>query len=204
MTLAFLVTSFVIVIAPGPGVLFTLGTGLAHGPRAAIVAATACTIGILPHMLAAIFGLTALLHASALLFQSFKYLGVAFLLYMAWNTLHEKGALTVTQEAAGPRPVRRILASAILVNALNPKLTIFFVAFLPQFVSAGETHPLPHMLALSGVFMAMTLVVFVAYGLFAASIREHIISRPRVLAWMRWSFAAAFVGLGAKLALTEQ
>ncbi|HEX6093924.1 MAG TPA: LysE family transporter, partial [Dongiaceae bacterium] len=93
---------------------------------------------------------------------------------------------------------------AILINILNPKLSIFFFAFLPQFVRADDPAPLSHMLLLSAVFMLLTFVVFVGYGLFAASVRSHVISRPRVLAWMRRAFAAAFVALGAKLALAER
>ena len=148
-------------------------------------------------------GLAAILHTSALAFQIFKYLGVAYLLYMAWNTLKEHGALKVEKEVGG-RSALQVTVTAILVNILNPKLSIFFLAFLPQFVSTAEAHPLSRMLELSGVFMLMTFVVFVAYGLFAAAIRDHVISRPRVLTWMRRSFAAAFVGLGAKLALADR
>ena len=203
MSFEFLITSLIVVISPGTGVLYTLATGLSRGSRASVVAAFGCTIGIVPHMAAAIMGLAALLHTSALAFQTFKYLGVAYLLYMAWNTLQERGALKIEQEV-GARSAIQVTVTGILINILNPKLSIFFLAFLPQFVSAAEPHPLSRMLALSGVFMLMTFVVFVGYGLFAASIRDHVISRPRVLTWMRRSFAAAFVALGARLALTDR
>ena len=175
----------------------------ARGPRASVVAAFGCTLGIVPHMAAAILGLAALLHTSALAFQTFKYLGVAYLLYMAWNALREHGALRVEGEV-GARSAVQVTITAILINILNPKLSIFFLAFLPQFVSATEAHPLSRMLELSAVFMLMTFVVFVGYGLCAASIRTHVISRPRVLTWMRRTFAAAFVALGAKLALADR
>ncbi len=203
MSIEFLITSLIVVASPGTGVLYTLGTGLSRGARASIVAAFGCTVGIVPHMAAAIMGLAAILHTSALAFQIFKYLGVAYLLYMAWNTLKEHGALKVEKEI-GARSSLQVTVTAILVNILNPKLSIFFLAFLPQFVSTTEPHPLSRMLELSGVFMLMTFVVFVAYGLFAAAIRDHVISRPRVLTWMRRSFAAAFVGLGAKLAFADR
>ena len=203
MSVAFLLSSFIVIVSPGTGVLYTLAAGLSRGSRASVVAAFGCTIGIVPHMAAAIMGLAALLHTSALAFQTFKYLGVACLLYMAWNTLRERGTLKVEQEV-GARSAIQVTVTGILINILNPKLSIFFLAFLPQFVSAGEPHPLSRMLALSGVSMQMTFVVFVGYGLFAASIRDHVISRPRVLTWMRRTFAAAFVGLGAKLALSER
>ena len=203
MSIDFLVTSLIVVVSPGTGVLYTLAAGLARGSRASIVAAFGCTLGIVPHMAAAIMGLAALLHASALAFHTLKYLGVAYLLYMAWNTLREQGALRV-EHAVGARSARQVIVTAILINILNPKLTIFFFAFLPQFVSANELHPLPRMLELSSVFMVMTFVVFVGYGLFAAWIRGHVISRPQVLAWMRRTFAAAFVALGVKLALADR
>jgi len=203
MSIEFLITSFIVVISPGTGVLYTLATGLSRGARASVVAAFGCTLGIVPHLAAAIMGLAALLHTSALAFQIFKYLGVAYLLFMAWSTLRESGALKVEKDV-GARSAVQVTVTAILINILNPKLSIFFLAFLPQFISAGEPNPLPRMLELSGVFMLMTFVVFVGYGLFAASIRDHVISRPRVLTWMRRSFAAAFAALGAKLAFADR
>lgn len=203
MSLEFLITSFIVVVSPGTGVLYTLAAGLSRGSRASVVAAFGCTLGIVPHLAAAIMGLAAILHTSAVAFQIFKYLGVAYLLYMAWNTLRESGALRVEQQV-DVRSAAQVTVTAILINILNPKLSIFFLAFLPQFVSTDEPHPLSRMLALSGVFMLMTFVVFVGYGLFAAAIRDHVITRPRVLTWMRRAFAAAFVALGAKLAVAER
>jgi threonine/homoserine/homoserine lactone efflux protein len=199
----FLVTSLIVVVSPGIGVLYTLAAGLSRGARASIVAAFGCTLGIVPHMAAAITGLATLLHTSALAFQTLKYLGVAYLLYMAWNTLRQRGSLKVEKEI-GPRSATEVITSAILINLLNPKLSIFFFAFLPQFVSADEPHPLARMFEMSAVFMLLTFAVFVGYGVFAASIRSHVISRPRVLAWMRRAFAGAFVALGARLALADR
>jgi len=201
--LEFLITSLIIVASPGTGVLYTLATGLSRGSRASVVAAFGCTLGIVPHMAAAIMGLAALLHTSALAFNAFKYLGVAYLLYMAWNALREHGSLKVEKQL-GSRSAVQITVTAILINILNPKLSIFFLAFLPQFVSANDPHLLAHMLELSAVFMLMTFVVFVVYGLFAASIRDHVVTRPRVLTWMRRTFAGAFVALGAKLAFADR
>ncbi len=203
MSVDFLITTLIVVISPGTGVLFTLATGLSRGSRASVVAAFGCMLGIVPHMAAAIMGLAALLHTSALAFQTLKYAGVVYLLYMAWQTLKQHGTLKVESQTA-ERSSWQVIVHAILINILNPKLTIFFFAFLPQFVGAGDSAPLARMLELSGVFMVLTLVVFVGYGLFAAAIRNHVISRPRVLAWMRRSFAAAFVALGAKLAFADR
>ena len=203
MSIDFLVTTLIIVVSPGTGVLFTMATGLSRGSRASVVAAFGCTLGIVPHMAAAIMGLAALLHTSALAFQTFKYLGVAYLLYMAWMTLREHGPLKVEKEV-GAKSATQVIVSAILINILNPKLSIFFFAFLPQFVSPAEPDPLLRMSELSGVFMALTFVVFVGYGLFAAGIRNHVISRPKVLTWMRRTFAGAFALLGAKLAFADR
>jgi threonine/homoserine/homoserine lactone efflux protein len=203
MSLAFLLTSLVIVATPGTGVLYTLAAGLSRGARASVLAAFACTLGIVPHMVAAITGLAALLHTSAVAFQTLKYLGVAYLLFMAWSTWREHGALTVEEDAA-PIPAGKVLASGVLINILNPKLTIFFFAFLPQFVSTGSSGSLVHMVALSAVFMLLTFVVFALYGVFAAGVRRHVIARPRVLLWMRRTFAGSFVALSAKLALASR
>jgi threonine/homoserine/homoserine lactone efflux protein len=203
VSLEFLITSFVVIVSPGTGVLYTLAAGLSRGSRASVVAAFGCTIGIVPHMAAAIMGLAALLHTSALAFQVFKYAGVAYLLYMAWNTLGERGALKVEREVDARWAVQ-VTVTAILINILNPKLSIFFLAFLPQFVRADEPNPLARMLALSAVFMLMTFGVFVGYGLFAAAVRDRVISRPRVVTWMRRTFAGAFAALGTRLAFAER
>jgi threonine/homoserine/homoserine lactone efflux protein len=203
MSLEFLLTSLIIVASPGTGAIYTIAAGLTRGAKASVLAAFACTIGIVPHLIAAMMGLAALLHASALAFSIVKYAGVAYLLWMAWQTLKEQGALSV-ETTADKRSAWRVLVDGLALNVLNPKLSIFFVAFLPQFIAADEASPMARMLELSGVFMAMTFVVFALYGLFAAAMRDKVVSRPAVMAWLRRTFAAAFVALGAKLALTER
>jgi threonine/homoserine/homoserine lactone efflux protein len=203
VSLEFLLTSLIIVASPGTGAIYTIAAGLTRGAKASLLASFACTLGIVPHLIAAMMGLAALLHASALAFSIVKYAGVAYLLWMAWQTLKEQGALSV-EAAADERSAWRVLVDGLALNVLNPKLSIFFVAFLPQFIAAGEASPMARMLELSGVFMAMTFVVFALYGLFAAAMRDKVVSRPAVMAWLRRTFAAAFVALGAKLALTER
>lgn len=203
MTPEFLLTSLIVVLAPGTGVIYTLAVALGRGRRASIAAAFGCTLGIVPHMLAAILGVAALLHASALAFQAVKIAGVAYLLYLAWTTLRSGGALKVEADS-DPRGLPRIAATGVLVNILNPKLSIFFLAFLPQFVDAANPHPLAEMLELSAVFMAMTFAVFVLYGMAAAAVRGRVLSSPSAMAWLRRSFAAAFVLLGVRLALAER
>lgn len=203
MSVDFLLISLIIVLTPGTGVIVTLSAGLARGARASLVAAVGCTLGIVPHMLAAITGLAALLHSSALAFETIKYAGVAYLLFMAVTTLKADGPLQVGA-AETPSSDWQVIRSGVLVNVLNPKLSIFFVAFLPQFVSPGGDHQTVSMIQLSIAFMVMTLVVFAIYGLTAAFVRDSIISRPRVLMWIRRAFAVSFVGLGFKLVLTKR
>ncbi|MGV9452796.1 LysE family translocator [Streptomyces sp. NPDC003635] len=203
MSIAFLLTTLVVVATPGTGVVYTLAAGLSYGRRASVVAAFACALGILPHMVATITGVAALLHASATAFQILKYAGVAYLLYMAWATLRDKEAITV-QEASAPLSAGRMIVRGVLINLLNPKLTMFFFAFLPQFVDPDGPRAVPRMLALSGVFMLATFVVFAVYGVLAASVRSKVVARPGVMTWLRRSFAGSFVALGAKLAFTAR
>jgi len=203
LSIEFLLTSLIIVASPGTGALFTIGAGLSRGGRAGVLAAFAATLGIVPHLVAALTGLAALLHTSALAFEIVKYAGVAYLLYMAWGTLREHGALKV-EENPDVRSTLQVISDGILINLLNPKLSIFFVAFLPQFIAANEPHVVARMLELSGIFMLVTFVIFSIYGLAAAAMRDRVIGSPRVMRWMRRTFAAAFVALGARLAVQQQ
>jgi threonine/homoserine/homoserine lactone efflux protein len=203
VTVAFLITSLIIVVTPGIGVLLTISTGLTRGARAGVIAAFGCTLGIVPHLTAAITGTAALLHASGVAFEAMKVAGVVYLLYLAWTTWRDERPLAVEPDRAG-RSALRIIGSAILANLLNPKLTIFFFAFLPQFVPRHGHGQLGRMIELSLVFMAMTFVVFALYGLFAASVRDRVIARPRLVRRLRRTFAASFVALGVKLAATAR
>jgi threonine/homoserine/homoserine lactone efflux protein len=203
MSFAFLLTSLIVVASPGTGVLYTLAVALTRGGSASVAAAFGCTLGIIPAMMAAALGLAAVLHTSALAFAALKWCGVLYLLYMSWQTLRESGALAVDTSPAA-RSHRRIIVTGFLINILNPKLSIFFLAFLPQFIAADAAHPLRDMLALSAAFMAMTFVVFVIYGLFAAGVRDRVVTRPRVMGWIRQAFAGGFALLGARLALTDR
>ena len=203
MTLDYFLTSLIVILLPGTGVLYTLAFGLGRGWRASLWAALGCTLGIVPHIAASIAGLAALLHASALAFQIIKYAGVAYLFYMAWSVLRDGGALQISERQEG-MPAGRIVLNGILLNILNPKLSLFFFAFLPQFVPAGIAHPTSLMLELAAIFMALTFIVFLAYGAFAAATRRYVISRPAVLAWLRRGFAGAFGLLGLRLALAER
>ena len=199
MTPEFLLTTLVVVATPGAGVLYTLAAGVSRGWRASLVAAFACTLGIVPHVIAAVTGLAAIMHASVMAFSIIKWLGVAYLVYLAWKTFRDKSVFAIDAEPARPSPWRVIL-SGVLVNTLNPKLTIFFFAFLPQFVPEGSADAVPLMAYLSAVFMGVTLVVFSFYGVFAAAVRNKVFTRPRVVAWVRRSFAGTYLVLAGRLA----
>jgi len=203
LSLNFLVTCLIVVLIPGTGVIFTVSTGLTAGKRASVFAALGCTAGILPHLLASVLGLSALLHTSALAFEVLKYAGVAYLLYLAYATWRDRSAFAMN-EAPAVATARSLMLRGFLLNILNPKLTIFFLAFLPQFVTPGSTAPAVQMLVLSAVFMAMTFAVFVIYGLLANGFRRAVIESPRVQNWLRRSFAAAFAGLGLNLAFAQR
>jgi threonine/homoserine/homoserine lactone efflux protein len=207
MSLSFLLTSLIVIVSPGTGVLYTLAAALTKGAKASVAAAFGCTLGIVPSMLAAMLGLAAIMHTSALAFAALKWCGVIYLLYMAWQALREKGALAVDtrlDSRLDARSAKRVIITGFLINILNPKLSIFFLAFLPQFIAAEEGHPLLQMLELSATFMVMTFAVFVLYGLFAARVRDHVVTRPRVMTWLRRGFAGGFAALGARLAFAER
>ena len=203
ITADFLITSLIVVLIPGTGVVFTVSTGLVLGKRASVFAALGCTAGIVPHLLATVVGLAAILHMSAVAFQILKLAGVAYLLYLAYATWRDREAFAIDKPPA-TTSATSIVVRAFLLNILNPKLSIFFLAFLPQFVAPNASSPLLQLLTLSGVFMAMTFAVFVVYGLLANGFRKAVINSPRVQAWLRRSFAAAFAALGVNLAFSER
>ncbi len=132
MRVDFLITSMVVILIPGTGVIYTLATGLGAGRAASVAAAFGCTLGILPHIAAAMFGLAAVLHTSAVLFTTLKYLGAAYLLYLAYLTLREAGPVTIERRNRLAAGKSRIISTGFLINILNPKLSIFFLAFLPN------------------------------------------------------------------------
>jgi len=203
VTLNFLITSLIVVLIPGTGVVYTVATGLRLGRKASVFAAIGCTFGIVPHLLASILGLAAILHMCAVAFQAVKFSGVAYLFYLAWAMWRDTGSFAFDKPPSETEP-HNIAVKAFLLNILNPKLSIFFLAFLPQFVSPNGTSPLAQMLIFSGIFMGMTFVVFVVYGLLANLFRSSVINSPRVQTGLQRSFAIAFAGLGVDLAFSKQ
>ena len=199
----FFITALIVVLIPGTGVIFTVSVGLAQGRSASAFAAFGCTLGILPHLLATVFGLAALMHTSALAFEMLRYAGAAYLLYLAWATWRDTAGFSVDRSAS-PKSSIELIVKAFLLNILNPKLTLFFLAFLPQFVQPSAGPALLQLITLSGVFMAMTFAVFVIYGLLAHLFRTAVIDSPSVQGWLRRGFATVFAGLGIQLALSER
>jgi threonine/homoserine/homoserine lactone efflux protein len=202
LTLHFLVTALILVLLPGTGVLFTVATGLRQGRRASLFAALGCTAGILPHLLATILGLAALLHLCAVAFQLVKFAGAAYLLYLAWGLWRETGRFALDPAPAAVRP-RDIVLKAFLINILNPKLSIFFLAFLPQFIDPASPSPLLQMLRLAGTFMAMTLAVFIAYGLLANACRASLRS-AKLRSWVQRGCALALAAIAINLACSDR
>lgn len=200
ITLQFLLTALVVVIAPGTGVIYTLALGLGQGRRASLWAALGCTVGIVPHLAAATLGLAAVLHTSALLFTVVKWAGVAYLLYLAWQALKDGGALSV-QETGTRQSGWQIARRGALINILNPKLSIFFLALLPPFLSGNPTSATAEMTVMGAVFMTLTFAVFALYGIFAAAARRRLLGSTRVMTWLSRSFAAIFAALAGRLAL---
>lgn len=204
ISIEFLVTSLVVVLIPGTGVLYTVASGLFMSWRAAIAAAIGCTIGIVPSLLASVFGLALIFHTSALAFQIIKYAGVIYLLYLAWSMWRSSGALQLGEKKAEQHSMASVAIRGCLINILNPKLSIFFLAFLPQFLTQQADQPVEQMIALGGIFMLMTLLVFILYGILANSVREYIIHSEKISGMIQKVFAGSFAALGLKLALTEK
>ena len=203
ISLEFLITSLIVVLIPGTGVVFTVSTGIIQGRKASVFAALGCTAGIVPHLLATVLGLSAVMHTSAIAFQTLKFAGVAYLFYLAFAAWRDKAAFAIETKPSASTAAG-LVVRAFLLNILNPKLTIFFLAFLPQFVEPNSTAPLAQLLLLSAVFMAMTFAVFVLYGFLAHFFRRAVVESPRVQSCLRYGFASAFAALGTNLALSDR
>jgi threonine/homoserine/homoserine lactone efflux protein len=199
----FLLTSLVVVLVPGTGVVYTITTGLTLKWRASIFAAIGCTLGIVPHILASIFGLSALLNMSAQVFSVLKWTGAIYLLYLAWNMWQEAGTIDLNKKST-ETSVTQIIMKAIAINLLNPKLTLFFFAFLPLFVSKNSPYPTVEMIVLSAVFMGITFLVFAVYGILASGISAYLMNSSKAVKRIQQAFAVILAGFAVKLALSEK
>ncbi len=203
ITPEFLLTSLVVVLVPGTGVIYTVTTGLALKWRASLFAALGCTLGIVPHILASILGLSALLNMSAQVFSVLKLAGAAYLLYLAWAMWREAGELEINDKNTETSVVK-IVMKAIAINLLNPKLTIFFFTFLPLFITPESSTPTREMVMLSAIFMGLTFIVFVLYGILASSVRVYLLNSSRTVKRVQQAFAVTLAGFAVKLALSEK
>ena len=204
VSMEFLLTSLILVLIPGTGVIYTISTGIFLGVRASFAAALGCTLGILPSMLASIFGLAVILHTSALAFEVIKFIGVAYLLYLAWSIWKDSGEMQLENKQELKVNLLQVALKGCLINVLNPKLTIFFLAFLPQFISSSVGSVTSQMLLLGGIFMAMTFFIFILYGMLASKVRQYLIGSSKITKYLQQTFAASFALLGVKLALTDR
>lgn len=173
------------------------------GKRASLFAALGCTVGIIPSLLASVLGLAAIFHASALAFQIVKFAGAAYLLYLAWIMWRSSSPLAI-ENTPSQSKYGAIALKGFLLNILNPKLSIFFLAFLPQFVSPQVEHPLISMLLLGVIFMLMTFAVFIIYGFMASRFSEFVVRSKSVSMTIQKVFAGSFAALGLKLAFSER
>ena len=199
----FLLASLVVVLIPGTGVVYTITTGLTLKWRASLAAAIGCTLGIIPHILASILGLSALLNMSAQVFSVLKLAGAFYLLYLAWNMWREAGTLEISKNSTDTS-LTNIIIKAIAINLLNPKLTIFFFAFLPLFVSKNSSSSTMELILLSAVFMGITLIVFALYGILASGISAYLVNSSKAVKRLQQAFAVILAGFGVKLALSQK
>jgi len=201
----FLVTSLVVAAVPGTGVLYTVSSSISGGWRRGLPAAVGCTFGVVPHVLAAMLGLSGLMQAGAVAFEVVRWLGVAYLVFMGVSMLRDRGALRVArrQDRQG-EPPSAVVRRGILVNLLNPKLTVFFFAFLPQFLDSPPGLLDARLVGLGAVFMLATLVVFVVYAWASAVVRERVLGTPALLRWVQRSLGTLVIGFAARLATADR
>ena len=204
MSVEFLLTSLVVVLIPGTGVLYTVSSSIGGGWRRGLFAAIGCTLGIVPHMLAAMLGLSAIMQAGSVVFEVVRYAGVIYLVFMGFSMIRDAGVLPLDDGNASIDPMGPVVWRGILLNVLNPKLTVFFFAFLPQFLDASPGLLDSKLIGLGGIFMLMTLVVFAVYALASAAIRDLVLAAPVARRWIERALGAFLIGFAARLALTDR
>jgi threonine/homoserine/homoserine lactone efflux protein len=204
MSVEFLLTSLVVVLIPGTGVLYTVSSSIGGGWRRGLFAAIGCTLGIVPHILAAMLGLSAIMQAGSVVFEVVRYAGVVYLVFMGFSMIRNAGALPLDDQNASIDPMGPVVRRGILLNVLNPKLTVFFFAFLPQFLDASPGLLDARLIGLGAIFMLMTLAVFAVYALASAAIRDLVLTAPAARRWIERALGALLIGFAAKLALTDR
>jgi threonine/homoserine/homoserine lactone efflux protein len=204
MSVEFLLTSLVVVLIPGTGVLYTVSSSVGGGRRRGLFAAVGCTLGIVPHMLAAMLGLSGIMQAGSVVFEVVRWAGVAYLIFMGASMIRDAGALPLDGGGTQVDSAGSVVRRGILLNVLNPKLTLFFFAFLPQFLDASPGLLDARLIGLGGVFMLMTLAVFAVYALASAAARDLVLAAPVARRWIERTLGAFLIGFAAKLALTDR
>lgn len=199
----FIVTSIAVILMPGPAMLFVISNGLTKGPKASIAAAIGTTTGVSFHLFCAAFGLAVILKTSAIAFAVVKFVGATYLIYLAIKTVLSKEQI-VNHLNVGEKSRNSIFWQGIFINILNPKLSIFFLAFLPQFIGSNLASSTSQTLVLGTIFMAMTIILFIFYGLFASLLRQKVLNSPKILNAIKWCFASVFMVLGVRLALSDK
>jgi len=204
MSIEFLLTSLVVVLIPGTGVVYTVSSSISGGWRRGLFAAVGCTLGIVPHILAALLGLSAIMQTGAVVFEVVRWAGVAYLIFIGISMIHNAGTLPLDDGDVSDDTMNRVIWRGILLNILNPKLTVFFFAFLPQFLDAPPGLLDAKLVGLGGVFMLMTLAVFAIYALVSAAVRDLVLAAPVVRKWLERTLGAFLIGFAAKLAFTDR
>lgn len=205
MSVEFLLTSLIVAAIPGTGVVYTISSSIGGGWRGGLLAAIGCTLGILPHILAAMLGLSAIMQAGSAVFEVVRWAGVAYLVYMGVAMIREGGVLQLDQDRDASMCTKGlVIRRGILLNILNPKLTLFFFAFLPQFLGSPPALIDARLVGLGGVFMLVTLIVFVAYAYASATVRDLLLGAPIFRRWFQRSLGALLISFAARLALTDR
>jgi threonine/homoserine/homoserine lactone efflux protein len=198
----FLCASIALTIAPGPDNIFVISQGITRGRKAAIVTALGMCSGISIHTTAAALGISALFYSSAVAFNLVKFAGALYLLYLAIKTVGSRSSFSLAPKAV--LPASALFRRGFIMNVLNPKVALFFLAFLPQFVSPSSGHLPLQMLFLGALFMIQAVMIFSLIGWFSGMIGRHFLSKPYLSRYFDWLTAGIFASLGVKLALSER
>lgn len=199
----FIGVSWALILAPGPDMLYVITRGMAHGRRAGILSAIGVVCGILVHTTAAAFGLTLLLQTSALAFLFVKFIGAAYLLYLGIRAWRDKSTFLL-QASASSAKSSALFWQGVLSNVLNPKISIFFLAFLPQFVDKGSSHVTLQMVILGLTFACFGLCFLLIVGYSSGAVGRWLMYRPQYAQFLQRLAGGILIGLGIRLAFTEK
>ena len=207
MSVEFVLTSFVVAAIPGTGVVYTIASSIGGGWRRGLFATIGCTLGVVPHLLAAMLGLSGVMQTGSVVYETVRWVGVAYLVYMGISMIRQGDVLELDDDARhdAAGSMIRVVRRGILLNLLNPKLTLlFFFAFLPQFLDTPPALLDARLIGLGAVFMFATFVVFVGYAYASAVMRDLVLSVPAVRRWLHRCLGSLLVGFAARLAIADR